>query len=264
MNDNKFRLFVIGDPTKQDGRLLTRLSTLFSPFVPGELEPETVEVLVTGYFSDPETLTSTVARLESTGNYVSVITDALNYPDTIKAPLNLVFHGFHEQQVHLTKLGAVFARIKDRGYNRAEHSAALCLIIGRGLKKEVLVVDRNTEPLGLALPSGFLHIGGENLRQCSLRKTFEETSVRVPVSPDDLTSINVYSDPDMDPRDYVIESIFGCQVTKKATIDEIKGQIRPNLKAVKSASFIALREFAQGPVAFPRHLDATRRFGSFV
>jgi ADP-ribose pyrophosphatase YjhB (NUDIX family) len=258
MHKNDFRLAIIGGGTgNAPSPELNRLMQLVQPL--GSAEPAPRELLVCGWISRVGELTSFVAALKNSGALISVISDALVYPPQLKPELKKVYGQFHEEQLHVIKVGYVAAHIDHRGYNRAENSAALCLIIGRGSDKRILVIDRNTKPYGLALPSGFWQISAENLSGCACRETQQETGVVVDPSWLFRESYN-YSDPDMDPRDNVSETILGCHVETPSIITEMERQIQPNLREVKSVDFLTLDEFKSGPVAFARHLDASEWF----
>jgi ADP-ribose pyrophosphatase YjhB (NUDIX family) len=259
MHKNDFRLAIIGQGTgNAPTAKLTELMSLNIPLLDWA-GPAPRELLVCGWVSKIEELTIFVAALENSGIGISVVSDALVYPPQLKPELKKVYGQFHEDQVHVIKVGRVAARIGLRGYNKAENSAALCLVIGKGSDKRILTIDRNTKPYGLALPSGFWQISAENLSGCACRETQQETGVVVDPSWLFRESYN-YSDPDMDPRDNVSETIFGCHVETPFIITEMERQIQPNPREVKSVGFLTLDEFKSGPVAFARHLDASEQF----
>jgi len=70
---------------------------------------------------------------------------------------------------------------------------------GRG----VALVRRRFEPLGWALPGGFVDYG-ESVESAAVREAWEETGLKV-----DLRGLlGVYSDPARDPRLHTISSVF--------------------------------------------------------
>ncbi len=70
---------------------------------------------------------------------------------------------------------------------------------GRG----IVLVERRNEPLGWALPGGFMDYG-ETAEQAAVREAREETGLRV-----ELTSLfGVYSDPARDPRRHTLSVVY--------------------------------------------------------
>lgn len=70
---------------------------------------------------------------------------------------------------------------------------------GRG----VVLVERRFEPLGWALPGGFVDYG-ERVEAAALREAFEETNLRVRLK----ALLGVYSDPGRDKRLHTISTVF--------------------------------------------------------
>lgn len=72
-------------------------------------------------------------------------------------------------------------------------------------KLQLLLIRRGGHPYkGMwALPGGFLQ-KGETVEQCALREIFEETNVQ-PVS---IMSVGVFSEPERDPRGWIISSAY--------------------------------------------------------
>lgn len=72
-------------------------------------------------------------------------------------------------------------------------------------KLSLLLIKRNGHPYRgcWALPGGFLN-PGETIEQCALREAEEETAVK-PVS---LMSIGLFSEPNRDPRGWIISNAF--------------------------------------------------------
>jgi len=67
----------------------------------------------------------------------------------------------------------------------------------------VVLVERANPPLGWALPGGFVDYG-ETLEEAARREAYEETGLEV----HDLTQFHSYSDPDRDPRQHTISTVF--------------------------------------------------------
>ena len=106
-------------------------------------------------------------------------------------------------------------------------AATVDIIVGRD--EEVLLIRRKHEPFKdkWALPGGFLECGKEPLERTCVRELEEETSLVV--EEDDLTLLDVYSEPNRDPRGHVISHTY---VARKFT-----GRLRPGDDASESKFF---------------------------
>jgi ADP-ribose pyrophosphatase YjhB (NUDIX family) len=67
----------------------------------------------------------------------------------------------------------------------------------------VVLIKRNKNPLGWALPGGKIRYG-ETAEQAANREAVSETSLFV----DDIQQFGVYSDPERDPRKHTISVVF--------------------------------------------------------
>jgi 8-oxo-dGTP diphosphatase len=67
----------------------------------------------------------------------------------------------------------------------------------------IVLVERRHEPLGWALPGGFVDTG-ETVEQAAVREAFEETGLRVSLE----LLLGVYSDPNRDPRGHTVSAVF--------------------------------------------------------
>jgi len=78
--------------------------------------------------------------------------------------------------------------------------AADCIILIDG---KVLLIHRKNEPVGWALPGGFVEYG-ETVEEAVRREMKEETGLNL----DDLRQFRVYSDPGRDRRGHVVSVVF--------------------------------------------------------
>jgi 8-oxo-dGTP diphosphatase len=67
----------------------------------------------------------------------------------------------------------------------------------------IVLVSRKNEPLGWALPGGFVDYG-ETVEAAAAREAMEETGLKVK----DLRQFHTYSDPSRDPRGHMVSVVF--------------------------------------------------------
>jgi 8-oxo-dGTP diphosphatase len=69
--------------------------------------------------------------------------------------------------------------------------------------KGIVLVERKYEPLGYALPGGFVEVG-ETVEKAVLREVKEETGLDAQI----VKLLGVYSEPNRDPRFHVVSVVF--------------------------------------------------------
>lgn len=67
----------------------------------------------------------------------------------------------------------------------------------------IVLIERKNEPLGWALPGGFVDYG-ESFEQAAVREAYEETGLRVTLT----EQFHTYSDPGRDPRLHTASTVF--------------------------------------------------------
>ncbi len=72
----------------------------------------------------------------------------------------------------------------------------------------VVLIERNNQPFGWALPGGFVDYG-ESLEKAAVREALEETGLHVKL----VRQLKTYSDPGRDPRHHSISTVFIATAT---------------------------------------------------
>lgn len=81
--------------------------------------------------------------------------------------------------------------------------AADIIIRLRDRPDEVVLIERRNEPLGLAIPGGFVDIG-ERVEAAAVREAHEEVSLQVELE----CLLGIYSDPKRDPRGHTVTAVY--------------------------------------------------------
>lgn len=71
------------------------------------------------------------------------------------------------------------------------------------VEKRIVLINRKNEPLGWAIPGGFVDYG-ESLEEAAVREAREETGLRVQL----IRQFHTYSDPKRDPRFHSISTVY--------------------------------------------------------
>ncbi len=74
--------------------------------------------------------------------------------------------------------------------------------------RPVVLIERRNEPLGWALPGGFVDIG-ESLEEAAVREAREETSLAVRL----LALLGCYSAPKRDPRGHTVSAVYVAEAS---------------------------------------------------
>jgi len=70
----------------------------------------------------------------------------------------------------------------------------------------IVLIQRKNEPLGLALPGGFVDVG-ESVESAVVREMKEEISLDVEIT----KLLGIYSDPSRDPRFHTASTVYICK-----------------------------------------------------
>jgi ADP-ribose pyrophosphatase YjhB (NUDIX family) len=74
----------------------------------------------------------------------------------------------------------------------------------------IVMIKRKHPPVGWALPGGFVDYG-ENLEAAAIREAREETGLDIEL----LRQFHTYSDPDRDPRQHTITTVYIARASGK-------------------------------------------------
>lgn len=91
------------------------------------------------------------------------------------------------------------------------YPTADCIIYDE--QKGIVLIERNNEPHGFALPGGFVETG-ESVEQAAVREMKEETGLDVEL----MGIVGVYSKPDRDPRFHTLTITYAAKAKNPAAI----------------------------------------------
>jgi 8-oxo-dGTP diphosphatase len=85
--------------------------------------------------------------------------------------------------------------------------------------RPIILIERHNEPLGWALPGGFVDYG-ESVEKAAIREAEEEIGLKVEL----IEQLLVYSNPSRDPRQHTISIVFLATATGEPLAgDDAKG-----------------------------------------
>ena len=87
-------------------------------------------------------------------------------------------------------------------------------------ERGIVLIYRKNEPRAWALPGGFVDYG-ENLENAAVREAREETGLRI----ESAEQFHTYSDPQRDPRQHNISTVFIAKATGVARAGDDAGKI---------------------------------------
>jgi len=104
-------------------------------------------------------------------------------------------------------------------------AASLALFVSED--NTLLMIKRRWDPYKdkLAFPGGFMESGKEDIFQTSVREFYEETGVHI--EKDQISLLDIRSNPSRDPRGHVIDVGFLCVVPKPIKIVEVTDETWP-------------------------------------
>lgn len=85
----------------------------------------------------------------------------------------------------------------------------------------IVLIYRKNEPVGWAIPGGFVDYG-ESLEEAARREAREETSLQVT----DLRQMATYSSPDRDSRQHTISTVFTARAEGTPKADDDAARLR--------------------------------------
>ncbi len=123
--------------------------------------------------------------------------------------------------------------------------------------RPIVLIERKHEPLGWALPGGFVDVG-ERVEEAAVREAAEETNLGVTLD----ALLGVYSGPDRDPRGHTVSIVYIAQAKgqptamddaaalKVYTLDQLPSQLAFDHAQILS-DYRTYRETGKTPPPYP-------------
>lgn len=99
---------------------------------------------------------------------------------------------------------------------------------------KIILIKRENEPKGLALPGGFVDIG-ESTEDAIKREITEETNLELT----DIELFNVYSKPNRDPRDHIVSVTYIAKAKGELKVgDDAKKVILKDINEIETSELV--------------------------
>ena len=86
---------------------------------------------------------------------------------------------------------------------------------------KIFLIERENPPYGWALPGGFVDYG-ESLETATVREAKEETNIDIKL----IKQLGTYSEPDRDPRQHVISTVYVARPIANGQVPEAKSDAK--------------------------------------
>lgn len=219
------------------------------------LKPGT-RVLITGSSVAAQELHKLCLELRQKHCFPILVTDALDNFEELRP----ILHELNELQLaQISPSIPLICLLKGIGsefvyaYPKVDVTTTMAVLFDGGKKVLVMVRDRDPFKGWFSLPGGFLDSMLETLKQCAVRELHEEVfkkAKRILLQPDELTLIDVRSDPGRDKRGHVVDHGYAWLVPADRQ-EEVLASIEAGDDARKgSAKVITVEEALANGLAF--------------